>query len=83
MFDTYVITVKLAKICSALDVEYGTNSTYLHTHMPKINSSCVKISESSRPLLAQKFSIVTRAVVMRVLKQGQTDIYYCYIRQLW
>jgi hypothetical protein len=28
---------------NALDVEYGTNSTYLHAHMPKINSSYVKI----------------------------------------
>ena len=59
---------------NALDVEYGTNSTYLHAHMPKINSSYVEICESSRPRLArvspasrprlaQKFSIVTRAVV--------------------
>jgi hypothetical protein len=46
---------------------YGTNSTYEHSHcshMPKINSSSVKICESSRPRLpasrprlAQKFSI--------------------------
>ena len=42
MFDTYVITV-----------EYGTNSTYEHSHMPKINSSYVKICESSCPRLAQ------------------------------
>ena len=35
---------------------------YEHSHMPKINSSSVKICESSRPRLAQKFSIVTRAV---------------------
>ena len=33
--------------------------------MPKINSSSVKICESSRPRLAQKFSIVTRTVVVR------------------
>ena len=44
-------------------VDLGTNSTYLHAHMPKINCSCVKICERSRPLLAQKFSIVTRAAV--------------------
>ena len=44
-------------------VDFGINSTYLHAHMPKINSSSVKICESSRPRLAQKFSIVTRAVV--------------------
>ena len=55
-------------------VDFGTNSTYLHANMPKINSSSVKICESSRPRLArvspasrprlaQKFSIVTRAVV--------------------
>jgi hypothetical protein len=49
---------------NALDVEYGTNSTYEQSHMPKINSSSVKICESSRPRLAQKFSIVTRAVVL-------------------
>jgi hypothetical protein len=41
----------------------NTDSTYKHSHMPKINSSSVKICESSRPRLAQKFSIVTRAVV--------------------
>jgi hypothetical protein len=28
---------------NALDVEYGTNSTYKHAHMPKTNSSPVKI----------------------------------------
>jgi hypothetical protein len=55
---------------NALTVDFGINSTYLHTHMPKINSSSVKICESSRPLLAQfspasrqNFSIVTRAVI--------------------
>ena len=54
MFDTYVMTVRLAKnLQIALDVEYGTHSTYLHTHMPKMNSSYVKICESSRPLLAR------------------------------
>jgi hypothetical protein len=31
--------------------------------MPKINTSSVKICESSRPRLAQKFSIVTRTIV--------------------
>jgi hypothetical protein len=31
--------------------------------MPKINSSYVKICESSQKVLAQNFSIVTRAVV--------------------
>ena len=44
-------------------VDFGINSTYLHAHMPKINSSSVKICESSQKVLAQKFSIVTRAVV--------------------
>ncbi len=48
-------------------VDFGINSTYLHAHMPKMNSSSVKICESSRPrlarVLAQKISIVTRAVV--------------------
>ena len=38
--------------------------------MPKINSSSVKICESSRPRLAQKFSIVTRAVVTLPIRQG-------------
>ena len=54
-------------------VEYGTNSTYAHSHnMPKINSSSVKNCEvlarflpSSCPLLAQNFSIVTRTVVIK------------------
>jgi hypothetical protein len=55
-------------------VDFGINSTYLHAHMPKIDSSYVKIcessqkvlkkfSKSSQKVLAQKFSIVTRAVV--------------------
>ena len=34
-------------------VDFGINSTYLHTHMPKTNSSSVKICESSRPRLAR------------------------------
>ncbi len=51
---------RLNKLSEAVD--FGINSTYLHAHMPKINSSSVKICESSRPRLAQKFSIVTRAV---------------------
>jgi hypothetical protein len=34
-------------------VNFGTNSTYEHSHMPKINSSSVKICESSRPRLAR------------------------------
>ena len=34
-------------------VEYGTNCTYSHVHMPKINSFYVKICESSCPLLAR------------------------------
>ena len=38
---------------NALDVEYGTNSTYEHAHMPKINSSPVKILPSSRNVLAE------------------------------
>jgi len=64
---------------NALDIEYGTNSTYLHAHLPKINSSSVKNCDSSRPRLArvspashprlaQKFSIVTRAVVKWIQK---------------
>ena len=36
-------------------VEIGTFSTYLHAHMPKTNSSYVKICESSHKVLA-KFS---------------------------
>jgi hypothetical protein len=40
--------LSLYRAQNALDVEYGTNSTYLHAHMPKINSSYVKICESSQ-----------------------------------
>jgi hypothetical protein len=36
-------------------VEIGTKSTYLHTHMPKINSSPVKVCKSSQKVL-KKFS---------------------------
>ena len=63
------------KLSAGRAVDFGINSTYLHTHMPKINSSSVKIcessqkvlkkfSKSSQKVLTQKFSIVTRAVVM-------------------
>ena len=38
---------------NALDVEYGTNSTYERAHMPKINSSPVKILQSSCNVLAE------------------------------
>jgi hypothetical protein len=34
-------------------IDFGINSTYEHSHMPKINSSSVKICESSRLLLTQ------------------------------
>jgi hypothetical protein len=52
-------------------VDFGINSTYLHAHiMHKIKvplSKFVKVlkkfSKSSQKVLAQKFSIVTRAVV--------------------
>jgi hypothetical protein len=51
-------------------VDFGINSTYLQAHMPKINSSSVKICENSQKVLkkfskssqkvfVQKFSIVT------------------------
>jgi len=48
---------------NALDVEYGTNSTYEHSHMPKINSSSVKICESSQKVLAQ-FSPASRPKIL-------------------
>jgi hypothetical protein len=71
---------KISETLRAID--FGINSTYLHAHMPKINSSSVKICESShkvlaqfspssRPLLAQKFSIVTRAVSNATQQQQQ------------
>jgi hypothetical protein len=44
--------------------------------MPKINSSSVKNCESSRLRLAQKFSIVTRAVVFR-LRVGADVLCWC------
>ena len=45
--------------------------------MPKINSSSVKICESSRPRLAQKFSIVTRAVVIEIPFRKNVSYYFC------
>ncbi len=52
-------------------IEIGTFSTYLHTHMPKINSSPVKILKSSwkvpgkfSKLGLKKFSIVRSVVVL-------------------
>ncbi len=54
-------------------VENGTFSTYLHAHMPKINSSHVKICKSSQKVLKrfselglQNFTIV-RSVLVRLL----------------
>ena len=38
---------------NALFVEHGTNSTYLHSHTPKINISHVKFCESSCLLLTR------------------------------
>ena len=38
---------------NALPVEYGTNSTYKQAHIPKINSSPVKILHSSQQVLAE------------------------------
>jgi hypothetical protein len=50
----YVLSVENGKISETLfTVDFGTNSTYEHSHMPKINSSSVKICESSRPHLAR------------------------------
>ena len=47
-------TVLYGKISETLQaVPLGTNSNYVHAHMPKINSSYVKICECSRPLLAR------------------------------
>jgi hypothetical protein len=48
---------------NALEVEYGTNSTYEHSHMTKINSSSVKICESSRPRLA-RVSLASRPKIL-------------------
>ena len=47
--------MKQTKISRMLSppVDFGINSTYLHAHMPKMNSSSVKICEFSCPLLAQ------------------------------
>ncbi len=38
---------------NALNIKYCTHSTYLHAHIPKMNSSYVKICESSCLLLAR------------------------------
>ena len=44
-------------------VDFGINSTYLHAHMPKINSSYVKICESSRQRLA-RVSLASRPKIL-------------------
>ena len=54
---------------NTLTVEYGTNSTYKCAHMPKTNSSSVKIlkiSKSSQNLVSKFFSIVRSAVVTSI-----------------
>ena len=38
---------------NALTVDLGINSTYEHSHIPKIISSSIKICESCCPLLVQ------------------------------
>ena len=43
--------------------------------MPKINSSYVKICESSRPRLAKKFSIVNHAVVFTAQLLGKWNLF--------
>ena len=44
-------------------VDFGINSTYLHAHMPKMNSSSVKICESSQKVL-KKFSKSSRPKIL-------------------
>ena len=44
-------------------VDFGINSTYLHAHMPKINSSSVEICESSQKVL-RKFSKSSRPKIL-------------------
>jgi hypothetical protein len=45
-------------------VDFGINSTYLHAHMPKIDSSSVKICESSQKVL-KKFSKSSQKVLKK------------------
>ncbi len=44
-------------------VDFGINSTFLHAHMPKMNSSSVKICESSQKVL-KKFSKSSRPKIL-------------------
>ncbi len=78
LFDGVLIECVLKDLRNSPAVDFGIESTYLHAHMPKINSSSVKICESSQKVLkkfskssqkvlkkfSKKFSIVTRAVVV-------------------
>ncbi len=41
----------LKNLKNALTVDLGTKSTYLHAHIPKINSSYIKIWEVGRKLV--------------------------------
>ena len=55
----YVLSVENGKISETLFmVDFGTNYTYEHSQMPKINSSSVKICESSRPRLAKNSQLL-------------------------
>jgi hypothetical protein len=47
-------------LLNALTIDFCINSSYEHSHWPKINNLSVKICERSRPLLTHNFSIVTR-----------------------
>jgi hypothetical protein len=61
-------------------VDFGINSTYLHAHMPKINSSSVKICESSQKVL-KKFSKSSQKVLKKFSKSSRPKILNCYPRR--
>ena len=55
-------------------VDFGINSTYLHAHMPKINSSSVNICESSRPRLARELNCYPRRST-----RSCVVVFFCFV----
>ncbi len=74
----YVFSLSLKDDLRTLPpVEIGTFSTYLHTHMPKINSSPVKICKSSQQVL-KKFSKLGLKKILNCSKRRSNEsLFFC------
>jgi hypothetical protein len=77
-----VLSVENEKISKTLfTIDFGMHSTYEHSHMPKINSSSVKICESSHLRLARVLPASCPRLA-RVLPASRPKILNCYPRRI-